>query len=200
MGEIQHAPVLETVEVAMLVVRCLEPESDFAALAAVSSRQRAFFTDDEVWHAAMKQWLSKDSAIERVTYLGSRRSGRCRLRHVCGALAANARFYRSFASGRCGDLTDGLSEASTVIHPGGEIMEGRDVVRSWQRMLGGAEMPIKCQGQIWRIDDAIAVVVCGENFGTNVVQATNVYEFKDGRWQMMHHHGSHPAMPVRGHW
>mmetsp|Transcript_53386 Transcript_53386/g.107247 ORF Transcript_53386/g.107247 Transcript_53386/m.107247 type:complete len:81 (-) Transcript_53386:26-268(-) len=71
-------------------------------------------------------------------------------------------------------------------------MEGQDVMRSWQHLLHGAPVNVQCQGQIWRVDDALAVVVCGENFGSNVVQATNIYELKDGKWQMMHHHGSHP--------
>merc|ERR1712096_571260 len=84
----------------------------------------------------------------------------------------------------------------------GEMFFGNRAADSWSRILGrqAEAMQVMCVRQRWRVDDTIAVVVCGEDFGTNVVEATNVFEFGKQGWRMIHHHGSHPSQQWISAW
>lgn len=185
--------ILEDTLLGKSVLQHLDPLSSYAAICAVSSNLHAICVAEDVWHALLDNWPQRDPFILSVTYTGQRFSGRRRLAHVRGAVSANQAFYNYFASGRCSSSqVDALMhEESTVIHPGGICQQGKVAIESWCQILGGPQLPLRCIRQRWRVDDSLAVVVCSEDFRTNMVEATNVFECTHGKWRMVHHQGGH---------
>mmetsp|Transcript_63710 Transcript_63710/g.179338 ORF Transcript_63710/g.179338 Transcript_63710/m.179338 type:complete len:179 (+) Transcript_63710:236-772(+) len=176
----------------VLICQFLDPLEDFPAVAAASTYHRAWCP----WQEALDRWPLRDAAVASIRYVGRRHTGGRRLAHVHGALLANARFYASFAAGDCGeaDVEAMMSTDTTVVHPQGQRLQGEHAMESWHSTLGrrGRRMAMVCRCQQWRVDDALATVVCTEDFGTNAVEATNIYTLSNGRWLMLHHHASHP--------
>jgi ketosteroid isomerase-like protein len=120
-------------------------------------------------------------------------------------LAANRAFYDAFESLDATVLARVWSESSPVscIHPGWDVIEGRDaVIESWRRIA-------RSTSEIKLMLDDVRVFVRGETAWVVLVeridaksgdervsataQATNVFLRERGAWKLVHHH----AAPVR---
>ena len=93
-------------------------------------------------------------------------------------LLANAAFYRAFAA-RDVEAMDALW-ARTVpvacIHPGWQVLNGREaVMASWRGILGGVPPAIECSEEIARVAGSAAFVVCTERLDAGELVATNVF-------------------------
>lgn len=119
---------------------------------------------------------------------------------------ANGAFYGAFQSLDAERMravwADG--DAVAVVHPGWRPLAGIDqVMESWRRIFEGATlMQFTVTGvQVHFDSETTARVLCLENLTTVLdgavsegrVQATNVFVKSNGRWLMVHHHGS-PVM------
>jgi hypothetical protein len=107
-------------------------------------------------------------------------------------LAANERFYQAF------NLKDvalmesiwALNHAVTCVHPGWNVLEGReDVLDSWRNILGNPNQPrIVTGGATAVLFGEVAVVVCRELVAGSPLVATNIFVVEDGVWRLLHHH------------
>lgn len=107
-------------------------------------------------------------------------------------LAANAAFYRAFAS-RDVEAMDALwSQRSGVacLHPGWRALHGRDeVMASWRGILGSPDAPaIACSEEEVYATGGSGFVVCVESVDDGRLAATNVFVREDDGWKMVHHH------------
>ncbi len=106
-------------------------------------------------------------------------------------LAANAGFYRAFASGDYAAM-DALW-ASTVpvfcIHPGWPPVHGRDkVMQTWQGILTTTPRPpIRALEEEVLINGPTALVVCFESIGDIYLAASNLFVREEGSWRLVHH-------------
>ncbi|MEZ5227161.1 MAG: nuclear transport factor 2 family protein [Acidimicrobiales bacterium] len=91
------------------------------------------------------------------------------------------------------------SDRATCIHPGWPILRTWPIVEeSWRRILAGPG-----RNQFILTNEAVVIdgdqgwVTLDENLvdttGTGTVAATNLFVKVDGRWLLVHHHGS-PVM------
>lgn len=125
-------------------------------------------------------------------------------------LAANHAFYRAFESldvERMGTLWLRAPHI-TCVHPGwGALVGWGPVMDGWTRIFDGTlGMKFTLAGVEVTARGDVAWVVLAENVEshhrdgkvTGVVQATNVFERRDGRWWMVHHHGSPVYPPYAG--
>jgi ketosteroid isomerase-like protein len=115
---------------------------------------------------------------------------------------ANERFYQAFESLTIGEMEHvwKQSDEAQCIHPGWEALSGWKLVRtSWERIFRGTQfMKIYITDVKITLHESLAWVVCTENISSaqqdryieSTVLATNIYEKNDGRWLMIHHHGS----------
>jgi ketosteroid isomerase-like protein len=106
-------------------------------------------------------------------------------------LEANAAFYRAFSE-RDVTAMDALW-AKTVpvacIHPGWQVLNGREaVMASWRGILGGVPPAITCSEAVPRVAGTAAFVVCTESLDAGELIATNVFVQEDGAWKIAHHH------------
>jgi len=177
------------------ILRYFHPLRDFKAVAPICSQLSKLCDSDDLWYPVVNWSIEEVEEVESIEYRGTYRSGRVAVNHVFGALAANDTFYTYFRRGRCSrnEIEALMSGRHTVTHPGSVCLHGSSAIESWVRILGrpAGDLPVTCVRQRWQVDTSIATVTCGEDFGTNVVEATNIYEYCDGRWRMVHHHGSH---------
>jgi ketosteroid isomerase-like protein len=121
------------------------------------------------------------------------------------ALAANQGFYQAFETldiDVMKTVWDDQVEV-TCVHPGWSMLRGwDDVMASWERIMENTTM------MQFVITDAEATVegdyswvTCTENLTSVVnaqvngasVQTTNILHQRDGKWRLVHHHGS-PVM------
>lgn len=116
--------------------------------------------------------------------------------------AANRAFYEAFESL---DL-DRMAEAwlrephISCTHPGWERLLGwRSIMESWERIFAGTfAMKFEIVDERVHVAGDLAWVTCeehiesrgydGASFGR--VEATNIFARRDGRWWIVHHHGS----------
>ena len=85
-----------------------------------------------------------------------------------------------------------------VVHPGAGVIAGRDaVMESWRAILAGVRpraFRIKVDDVRVSAGDAAAFVPCTELVDADDARgrtvATNVFEKQQGRWVLVHHHGS----------
>jgi ketosteroid isomerase-like protein len=121
-------------------------------------------------------------------------------------LAANAAFYRAFETLEAARMERVWLRAPHVscVHPGWGLLAGwGPVMESWERIFANT------LGMRFQLDDLrveirgdVAWVLLVEELEsrhadgtvTATVQATNVFERHDGRWLLVHHHGS-PVYP-----
>ena len=116
-------------------------------------------------------------------------------------LAANRAFYDAFNAKDLGQMAETWARDAevTCIHPHRAVIAGRAaVLDSWRQILTNpdqgrivfaAERPI-ISGRIG--------VVCGRELVAGIpIAATNVFAEEDGRWRMIHHHGS-PVLHASG--
>jgi len=115
-------------------------------------------------------------------------------------LAANAAYYRAFASGDFATMSsiwadDGVS----CVHPGWPALIGRDAVLDSYRDILHSANRVRIA---YRDDTAIvageeARVLCVEIVeGAAALAATNCYRRVDGAWRMTHHQASPIAAPL----
>jgi hypothetical protein len=115
---------------------------------------------------------------------------------------ANLEFYRAFES-----LEPAKMEAVWVrsaraqcTHPGWRRLVGFSaVMKSWERIFENTfEMKFDITGVEVAVAGDVAWLVCTENITSRTydgvsrsqVEATNVFERHEGRWLIVHHHGS----------
>jgi len=132
-------------------------------------------------------------------------------------IEANTAFYRAFESLDLGRMEGAWLHAASVtcVHPGWSLLVGwGPVMASWQRIFANTvTMRFNITDVRTEVVGELAWVVCTENLqsaqhGEAVnaqLQATNVFQRRDGRWWIVHHHASpvspqlSEAMPERMH-
>jgi hypothetical protein len=115
---------------------------------------------------------------------------------------ANLAFYRAFETLRVGEMESVWLRSARVhcTHPGWRRLVGyAAVMQSWERIFENTfEMRFELTGVEISVSGDVAWVVCTENITSRTydgvsrsqVEATNVFERHDGRWRLVHHHGS----------
>ena len=123
-------------------------------------------------------------------------------------LEANAAFYRAFESLELARMEAVWLSAPyvTCVHPGWQLLTGwGPVMESWRRIFEGTlEMRFTLADVCAERRGDVAWVVLTEEIVSRhrdgkveaQVQATNVFERRDGRWLLVHHHGSPVYSPV----
>jgi len=108
--------------------------------------------------------------------------------------AANEAFYAAFnvKDPDAMELLWAMDARITCIHPGWNVLEGRDAVaESWRRILGNPQQPkIVTGGANVRVLGPTAIVLCRELVGGSPLAATNVFVLEGGRWLLVHHQSS----------
>ena len=114
-------------------------------------------------------------------------------------LYANEAFYYAFAGGDAAAMDEVWARDVPVacIHPGWNVLAGRDaVMESWRSILGSDRRPaIRSQGASAFLHGDVAFVTCYENVGQGYLAATNVFVREGGAWKMVHHHAGPTAPP-----
>lgn len=117
-------------------------------------------------------------------------------------LAANDAFYRAFAALDRDAMAAVWLPADDVccVHPGQGALVGFAAVQgSWERIFDGTLAMRFTQRQVHvTVHGDVAWVVLIEDIesvhadgpGRGLVQATNLFRRVDGRWWLVHHHGS----------
>ena len=124
---------------------------------------------------------------------------------------ANRRFYEALSQQNLLGMEQVWSHAPHVrcVHPGAAMLEGWDTIRdSWRAIFTRSIcLTVTPQNPKVTVLGPTAIVTCREQInsftldGSTVVaaQATNVFEKRDGRWQLIHHHaspiGTEPPLP-----
>ena len=106
-------------------------------------------------------------------------------------LAANEAFYRAFNQKDAGLMEQvwAQSEKATCIHPGWNVLQGREaVLESWRAILSNPEQPrIVTGGATVSFFGDVAVVISRELVAGSPLVATNIF-IQDGEsWRMLHH-------------
>jgi hypothetical protein len=106
-------------------------------------------------------------------------------------LFANDAFYVAFTA-RDPDVMDDVWARSipvTCVHPGWNVVEGRDeVMESWRAILANPDSPqVACRQATAHVLGDVAYVVCFETIEKNYLVATNVFVREEGAWRMVHH-------------
>lgn len=106
-------------------------------------------------------------------------------------LRANKAFYRAFSE-RDFAAMDGLwaREAQVVcIHPGWDVLVGRDVVLgSWRDILANPGNPrLECRNARAHLFGEVALVTCHEVMSEGVLVAANLFRRENDGWRMIHH-------------
>jgi ketosteroid isomerase-like protein len=116
-------------------------------------------------------------------------------------LAANDAFYRAFESLEVDRMRALWLPSPTVlcIHPGWPALVGFSaVMESWEQIFAGTlAMRFDLADVSVVVEGDVAWVVCVEAIDSRQpdgrararVQATNVFQRRDGRWWIVHHHG-----------
>ena len=123
-------------------------------------------------------------------------------------LAANRRFYVAFESLDLAAMEEIWAHEDWVqcVHPGWNLLVSWDVVReSWARIFSNTERVQIAISSVWaHVQGEVAWVACTEHvttsfsggFDTALVQAMNLFVYRDGAWRMVAHHSSPlPATP-----
>jgi ketosteroid isomerase-like protein len=123
-------------------------------------------------------------------------------------LAANNAFYRAFESLDLARMEAVWLRAPHVkcVHPGWGLLAGwGPVMESWRRIFADAlEMRFTLAEVAVEVVGDLAWVVATEHIAssdrdgrsTGIVQATNVFQRAEGRWLVIHHHGSPVLAPL----
>jgi ketosteroid isomerase-like protein len=113
-------------------------------------------------------------------------------------LAANEAFYAAFNEKDAAAMAALWSarDAVTCVHPGWNVLEGRErVLESWRQILGNPEQPkiVSAARSAWVEGDA-AIVVGRELVAGSPIATTNAFVREDGAWKMILHHASPVAL------
>jgi ketosteroid isomerase-like protein len=127
---------------------------------------------------------------------------------VEAVLAANAAFYRAFESLEIARMEAVWLSAPYIscVHPGWQRLVGwGPVMESWGRIFASTLAMRFTLGDV-RVETRgdVAWVLLTEGIDsrhrdgkvTAEVEATNVFERRDGRWLLVHHHGSPVHSPL----
>lgn len=110
---------------------------------------------------------------------------------------ANDAFYSAFSSGNLSAMSSvwGTGEHVQCIHPAAGCIAGRaSVLESWKLILGTGRMSISLEDVRVYAEENFGFVTCveivdaGDTKGR--IAATNVFEKQNGKWKIVHHHGS----------
>jgi uncharacterized protein (TIGR02246 family) len=116
--------------------------------------------------------------------------------------AANARFYHARAGQNLLEMEAVWSHAPHVycVHPGAAAVQGWPQIRdSWRTILSGVlSLTVETEAEQVTIVGPTAIVTCRESISAfthdgvsrRMLQATNVYQKRRGRWQLIAHHAS----------
>lgn len=117
-------------------------------------------------------------------------------------LAANKAFYDAFGTLDIRQM-EGIwsrEDVVTCVHPGWPALDGwAEVMDSWERIFeGAAMMTFTITGAQANVSGGVAWVTCTENLSSMAggrvvdarIEATNVFRNRNGRWLVVHHHGS----------
>lgn len=115
-------------------------------------------------------------------------------------LAANAAFYAAFNAKDAAamDAIWSVRADASCIHPGWNLLSGRDLVmESWRAILGNPDQPKIVAAVTTFLLGAgdIAAVLVRELVAGNPLLATNVFVREDGCWRLLHHQ-SGPVLQV----
>jgi len=106
-------------------------------------------------------------------------------------LAANEAFYRAFNQKDAGlmELVWAEYEQVTCIHPGWNVLHGREaVLESWRAILSNPEQPrIVTGGATVSFFGDLAVVISRELVAGSPLVATNIFIQQSESWRMLHH-------------
>jgi ketosteroid isomerase-like protein len=120
--------------------------------------------------------------------------------------AANQRFYAAFESLNLAEMEAVWAHDDRVecVQPGWELLLGWDEVRErWARIFKNTKRVQVALSALWvRVEGNVGWVACtarsttalSEDFDEAVVQATNIFVRREGRWLLVAHHAS--ALPV----
>lgn len=123
-------------------------------------------------------------------------------------LLQNARFYEAFENADIEALASVWKHSNSVkcIHPGWQLLEGWESIRqSWVSICSSnAAMKISLRNVEAEIHGKLGIVTLVEEITyttqsairTGAVVATNIFEFIEGNWKMLHHQGS-PVIPTK---
>ena len=120
--------------------------------------------------------------------------------------AANAAFYAAFEARDLDAMSDVWEHTDrvTCVHPGWPILTGwASVAASWFALFDGPQrLQFIVTDEQVHVEGTMAWVTCDENLidagGTQAVAASNVFVEGDGRWRLVHHHGSPVVHQPRG--
>lgn len=104
-------------------------------------------------------------------------------------LRANREFYRAFAAGDFVAMDRVWADHQEIlcVHPGWDLLRGRDrVMASWRGILR-RPMPVRTRDEVVELLGAVGVVACVEVLPEAELAATNVFVLEQGRWRMLHH-------------
>ena len=111
-------------------------------------------------------------------------------------LAANAAFYEAFTTSDVKKMQDlwAVGDDVSCIHPGHPTIAGSSaVINSWRALFSTGNMPpLRATRQKVVLRGNVAWVTCQESAGDepSSLEAINVFERRDGKWLMCHHHAS----------
>jgi hypothetical protein len=122
-------------------------------------------------------------------------------RTVEALLRANREFYRAFASADFVAMDRVWADHREVlcVHPGWELLRGRErVMASWRGILRRT-MPVRSRDEVAELlGDEVGIVACIEVLPEAELAATNVFVLEQGRWRMLHHHAGLVARSLGG--
>jgi ketosteroid isomerase-like protein len=114
-------------------------------------------------------------------------------------LAANLAFYAAFNAMDIGAMERVWldSDDVTCIHPGWNVLRGRDlVIESWRGILSNPAQPkIMIGGENVSFAGTVAIVTCRELVAGSPLAAANVFVQEAGEWRMLHHQSGPVSMP-----
>ena len=105
-------------------------------------------------------------------------------------LRVNREFYRAFSGGDFVAMDRLWAQHQVVlcIHPGWELLRGRErVMASWRGILR-RPMPVRARDEVAEMLGEVGVVTCVEVLPQGELAATNVFVREQGVWRILHHH------------
>ncbi|MBO6783893.1 MAG: nuclear transport factor 2 family protein [Alphaproteobacteria bacterium] len=115
-------------------------------------------------------------------------------------LFANDAFYAAFARADMSAMAEiwAHRHSVSVIHPGGDVVQGRAaVLDSWRTILDPVDaFDIEMRAPQARDHKGLGLVVCYEQVGPHALIASNLFAREDDVWRIVHHQsGPSPVMP-----
>jgi ketosteroid isomerase-like protein len=115
-------------------------------------------------------------------------------------LSANRTFYAALHSLDLSQMAQVWSHEDWIrcLHPGWDLLVGWDEVQgSWQEIFNSTDqMMVSISRTLLHVAGDVAWISCLENvtsaykneFHSALVEATNIFQRRQGRWLLVHHH------------